>query len=110
LPSIGASQEATTCQGMEKIDENPTISAEASFGLGSSGFTPVLDYGTGLVQRGTEMQHHRILILLFAAALVSATALAFTLAAHAEDAIVKLVNAENGKCLQPINGSLNQIR
>jgi hypothetical protein len=63
-----------------------------------------------LVQRGTEMQHHRILILLFAAALVSATALAFTLAAHAEDAIVKLVNAENGKCLQPINGSLNQIR
>jgi hypothetical protein len=30
---------------MEKIDENPTISDEASFGLGSSGITPVLDYG-----------------------------------------------------------------
>jgi hypothetical protein len=45
------------------------------------------------------MQHHRILILLFAAALVSATILAFTSAARAEDAIVKLVNAENGKCL-----------
>jgi hypothetical protein len=54
------------------------------------------------------MQHHRILIFLFAATLVSATAMAFTLAAHAEDAIVKLVSAENGKCLQPINGSLNQ--
>jgi hypothetical protein len=54
------------------------------------------------------MQHHRILILLFAAALVSATVLAFTTAAHAEDAIVKLVSAENGKHLQPINGSLNQ--
>jgi hypothetical protein len=54
------------------------------------------------------MQHHRILILLFAAALVSATILAFTSAARAEDAIVKLVNAENGKCLQSIDGSLNQ--
>jgi hypothetical protein len=49
------------------------------------------------------MQHHRILILLLAAALVSATVLAFTTAAHAEDAIVKLVSAENGKNLQPIN-------
>jgi len=49
------------------------------------------------------MQHHRILILLFAAALVSATVLAFTTAAHAEHAIVKLVSAENGKNLQPIN-------
>ena len=28
--------------------------------------------------------------------------------AHAEDAIVKLVSAQNGKCLQPINGSHNQ--
>jgi hypothetical protein len=58
--------------------------------------------------KGTEMRHHRILILLFAAVLVSATVLAFTSAARAEDAIVKLVSAENGKCLQPINGSLNQ--
>ena len=28
--------------------------------------------------------------------------------ARAEDAIVKLVSAQNGKCLQPINGSHNQ--
>jgi ABC-type glycerol-3-phosphate transport system substrate-binding protein len=51
------------------------------------------------------MRHHRMLILLFAATLVTATALAFTSAARAEDTIVKLVSAENGKCLtsaQPI--------
>ena len=36
------------------------------------------------------MRHHRMLILLFAATLVTATALAFTSAARAEDAIVKL--------------------
>jgi hypothetical protein len=30
------------------------------------------------------MQHHRLLMLLFAATLVSAAALAFTTAAHAE--------------------------
>jgi hypothetical protein len=42
------------------------------------------------------MRHHRMLILLFAATLVTATALAFTSAARAEDAIVKLVSAENG--------------
>ncbi|MGH3967383.1 MAG: RICIN domain-containing protein [Mycobacterium sp.] len=29
-------------------------------------------------------------------------------AAHAEDPIVKLVSVQNGKCLQPINGSLNR--
>ena len=29
-------------------------------------------------------------------------------AVHAEDQIVKLVSAQNGKCLQPINGSHNQ--
>src|SRR5579872_1867734 len=29
-------------------------------------------------------------------------------AVHAEDAIVKLVSAQNGKCLQPVNGSHNQ--
>jgi hypothetical protein len=102
---------------MEKIDENPTISDDASFGWVTSRITPVLerDPCTDLVHsvthrtaEGTEMQHHRILILLFAATLVSATALAFTLAVHAEGAIVKLVSAENGKCPQPINGSLNQ--
>jgi Ricin-type beta-trefoil lectin domain len=54
------------------------------------------------------MRNYRILILLFAAALVTATALAFISAANAEDAIVKLVSAENGKCLQPVNGSLHQ--
>jgi hypothetical protein len=45
--------------------------------------------------------------VLFAAA-ITVAGLTIARPAHAEDAIVKLVNAESGKCLQPINGSLNQ--
>jgi FtsH-binding integral membrane protein len=91
---------------MEKIDENPTISMRRVLAWVVAVLPlPCVTHRTA---KGSEMQHHRILILLFAAALVSATVLAFTTAAHAEDAIVKLVSAENGKCPQPINGSLNQ--
>jgi hypothetical protein len=45
--------------------------------------------------------------VLFAAA-ITAAALTIARPARAEDAIIKLVNAQNGKCLQPINGSVNQ--
>jgi hypothetical protein len=38
------------------------------------------------------MRYHRMLILLFAATLVTAAALAFTSAPRAQDAIVKLVS------------------
>ncbi len=40
--------------------------------------------------------------------LAVATALVSPILARAEDEIVKLVSAANGKCLQPINGSHNQ--
>src|SRR5437763_13484190 len=49
------------------------------------------------------MRNHRLVTLLFAAAIATAAA-----PAQAETAIVKLVSVENGKCLQPINGSLNR--
>ncbi|MGB6743538.1 MAG: RICIN domain-containing protein [Terracidiphilus sp.] len=49
------------------------------------------------------MRIHRFITLLFAAA--TAAGLAFAPPAQAQDNIVKLVSSENGKCLQPINGS-----
>lgn len=54
------------------------------------------------------MRNHRLVTPLFAAAITTAAALAATSPAQAEDPIVKLVSVKNGKCLQPVNGSLNQ--
>jgi hypothetical protein len=47
------------------------------------------------------MRNHRIVTLLSAAAITAASGLAVAPSAHAEGAIVKLVSAESGKCLQP---------
>lgn len=41
-------------------------------------------------------------------AAIAAGALTTAAPAHAEDPIVKLVSSQNGKCLQPVNGSLLQ--
>lgn len=46
--------------------------------------------------------------LLFAAAITGAAALTLASPARAENPIVKLVSASNGKCLQPINSSRTQ--
>ena len=54
------------------------------------------------------MRNHRLVTVLAAAALTAASGLAIASPAHAEDAIVKLVSVESGKCLQPVNGSLIQ--
>lgn len=54
------------------------------------------------------MRNHRVSLLLFAAAMATASDLAVSSLAQAEDQIVKLASAESGKCLQPINGSANQ--
>ena len=54
------------------------------------------------------MRNHRLVTLLSAAAIATAAGLAVASPAQAEDQIVKLVSVENGKCLQPINGSPNQ--
>ena len=53
------------------------------------------------------MSNHRILTL-FAAAIVIAFGVTVASLAEAEDQIVKLVSVMSWKCLQPINGSLNQ--
>ena len=52
------------------------------------------------------MRDQRFITLLFAAALGASLMAALT--AQAEDPIVKLVNSQSGKCLQPINGSSAQ--
>jgi hypothetical protein len=54
------------------------------------------------------MRNHRLVKRLLAAAIATAAVLAVASPAQAEDPIVKLVSGENGKCLQPVNGSLNQ--
>jgi hypothetical protein len=51
------------------------------------------------------MRNHRLATLLCAATAVALTAAA---PAKAEDQIVKLVSVQNGKCLQPVNGSAEQ--
>jgi hypothetical protein len=53
------------------------------------------------------MQNHRSITLLFAAAVVVG-GLGNVSSARAEDAIVKLVNSQSGKCLQPLNASSTQ--
>ncbi len=54
------------------------------------------------------MRNRRPVTLFSAAAITSAAGLAGASPARAEDQIVKLVSVENGKCLQPVNGSPNQ--
>jgi hypothetical protein len=54
------------------------------------------------------MSNRRRSMLSLALGMTIAAGMIFAPAAHAEDAIVKLVSAQNGKCLQPINGSHNQ--
>jgi Ricin-type beta-trefoil lectin domain len=54
------------------------------------------------------MPNHRLVTLLSAVAIATTAGLAVPSPARAEDEIVKLVSDSVGKCLQPINGSLNQ--
>ncbi len=54
------------------------------------------------------MRKRRFYWATWLAALASAAGLAAAPPAQAEDAIVKLVSVQSGKCLQPINGSANQ--
>jgi len=54
------------------------------------------------------MANHRLVTVLFAAAITTVSSLAMASPAHAENAIVKLVSVESGKCLQPVNGSVVQ--
>jgi hypothetical protein len=49
---------------------------------------------------------NQLVTLLFAA--ITAAGATIPRPAHAEDVIIKLVNAASGKCLQPVNGSLSQ--
>jgi hypothetical protein len=58
--------------------------------------------------KGIQMRNHRLVTLFSAAAIATAAGLAVASPGHAEDQIVKLVSAGNGKCLQPVNGSPNQ--
>ena len=54
------------------------------------------------------MRNHRVVAALFAVAMAIAAGLALASPAQAEDPIVRLVSVQNGQCLQPVNGSLNQ--
>jgi hypothetical protein len=50
------------------------------------------------------MRNHRLVTLLFAAAITTAAGLAAA-PAQAEDPIIKLVSVGSARCLQPVNGS-----
>jgi len=54
------------------------------------------------------MRKNRIGALLFVSAIVITVGLAVASPARAEYPIVRLVSVQNGMCLQPVNGSLNQ--
>ncbi len=54
------------------------------------------------------MRNRRVVKLLFATSIMTAVCLWGASSAEAEDQIVKLVSGENGKCLQPVNGSPTQ--
>jgi hypothetical protein len=54
------------------------------------------------------MTNHRLIAVLSAVAVTTTAGLTASTPARAEDEIVKLVSDSVGKCLQPINGSLNQ--
>ena len=56
--------------------------------------------------RRFSIRSRRLALWLMAA--TAAVGLAVASTAGAEDAIIKLVSARNGKCLQPVNGSPNQ--
>jgi hypothetical protein len=53
--------------------------------------------------RGIDMRNHRLVTLLFAAAMATASGLAVASPAHADNAIIQLVSG--GECLQPAGGS-----
>jgi hypothetical protein len=53
------------------------------------------------------MRNHRLVTLLFAAAITTAAGLAAA-PAQAEDPIIKLVSVGSARCLQPVNGSADQ--
>jgi hypothetical protein len=55
-----------------------------------------------------QMRNHRLVTLLFFAAIATAASLLAASTAQAEDPIVKLISSESSQCLQPINGSLKQ--
>jgi Ricin-type beta-trefoil lectin domain len=50
----------------------------------------------------------RLVTLLFTAAMAITAGLAIASPAQAANPIIKLVSLQNGKCLQPINGSLDR--
>jgi Ricin-type beta-trefoil lectin domain len=54
------------------------------------------------------MRNQRPVTRFFAASITAAFGLAIISPAQAEDPIVKLVSVASGKCLQPVNGSLNR--
>jgi hypothetical protein len=54
------------------------------------------------------MQNYRLVRMLFVIAMATTAGLVVAPRSQAEDPIVKLVSGENGKCLQPVNGSLVQ--
>ena len=54
------------------------------------------------------MSNRRISKLFLAAAIATAYSLSVATRGLAEDPIVKFVSSSSGKCLQPVNGSLNQ--
>jgi len=70
--------------------------------------TPTTGLRNQSTVKGIEMRNHRLVTLLSAAAIATAGGLAVASSARAEDQIIRLVNASNGKCLQPGNGSPNQ--
>jgi hypothetical protein len=51
------------------------------------------------------MLKHRLVMLLSAAAIAVTSGLTVASPAHADNAIVQLMNAESGQCLQPAGGS-----
>jgi hypothetical protein len=51
------------------------------------------------------MRNHRLVPLLFAAAMATASGLAVASPAHANNAIIQLVSGDGGECLQPAGGS-----
>jgi hypothetical protein len=59
-----------------------------------------------IATKGIEMRYHRLITLLAVAVITTAAGLVVASSAQAEDPIVKLVSALNGKCLQP--ASLNE--
>ena len=51
------------------------------------------------------MRNHRLVALLFAAAMATTSSLAVASPAHADNTITQLVSGSSGECLQPAGGS-----